>query len=303
MIEDLLKPPVTVAVNDLHVKFRVATAKKDTGSGSRKFQAFRRVLGMNPKATVRALRGLSLVAREGESVGIVGQNGSGKSTLLRTIAGLQEPSRGEVHASSEPVLLGVNAALQQELSGRANVRLGLLAMGMMPDQADRLIQGVVNLAGIGDSIHLPMRTYSSGMAARLRFAIACASKPHILLIDEALNTGDAAFKERSKQSMDELRGQAGTVFIVSHAAETIQEMCTRAIWLDNGDFIMDGPAEEVAVKYRWWAWNVAKGELDKADGLLADARAEGRMTAVHLYREVEDQDDDAEPRHALKARR
>src|SRR5699024_10849041 len=101
VIEDLLKPPVTVAVNDLHVKFRVATAKKDTGSGSRKFQAFRRVLGMNPKATVRALRGLSLVAREGESVGIVGQNGSGKSTLLRTIAGLQEPSRGEVHASSE----------------------------------------------------------------------------------------------------------------------------------------------------------------------------------------------------------
>nr|WP_218852583.1 ABC transporter ATP-binding protein [Spelaeicoccus albus] len=285
----------------MHVTFRVPTSQKPKPSAG----ALRRVgrlAGLSPRATVLALRGLSFVAREGESVGIVGQNGSGKSTLLRTMAGLQRPSRGEVHASSEPVLLGVNAALQQELSGVANVRLGLLAMGMTPERADATIGEVIDLAGIGDSIHLPMRTYSSGMAARLRFAIACASKPHILLIDEALNTGDAAFKERSKQSMDELRRQAGTVFIVSHAAETIQEMCTRAIWLDKGDFVMDGHAEEVALKYRWWAWNIAKGKPKKANRLLNKAKAEGKMTAVYLNREIVE-DDDLAPRHALRARK
>ena len=125
-----------------------------------------------------------------------------------------------------------------------------------------------------------MKTYSSGMGARLRFAIAASARPEILLIDEALATGDAATKERSEARMAEIRRDAGTIFLVSHAAQTIEEMCTRAIWLHKGEMVLDGPAYETARAYRWWAWNVAKGEHAKAEKLLRDARAQLRMTHV-----------------------
>jgi teichoic acid transport system ATP-binding protein len=203
----------------------------------------------------------------------VGHNGSGKSTLLRVMAGLETPTRGTVLATETPSFLGVNAALLPELSGLANVRLGLLAMGKQPDEVTASLPEVLELAGIGRSIHLPMKTYSSGMAARLRFAIAAAARPHILLIDEALATGDAASKDRSEKKLAEIRSDAGTIFLVSHAAQTIEEMCTRAIWLHEGQMVADGPAYETARAYRWWAWNIAKGETEKAAGLLEDARA------------------------------
>ena len=190
--------------------------------------------------------------------------------------------RGSVRAQSAPVLLGVNAALVPDLSGERNVRLGLLAMGLSPREADALLPQITEVAGIGSSIHLPMRTYSSGMASRLRFAIAAAATPDILLIDEALATGDAAFKERSEEKMAELRRNAGTVFLVSHAAQTVEEMCTRAIWLDQGRVVMDGPAYETAQKYRWWSWNIARGNHDKAGALLAAASDEHRMATAAI---------------------
>jgi teichoic acid transport system ATP-binding protein len=131
---------------------------------------------------------------------------------------------------------------------------------------------VIKLAGIGDAIDRPMATYSSGQGARLRFAIAAAANPDILLIDEALGTGDAAFAARSKRTIDELRGKAGTIFLVSHAAQTVERMCTRAIWLHDGELITDGPAVDVARAYRWWAHNVAQENQEAADDLLARAR-------------------------------
>jgi teichoic acid transport system ATP-binding protein len=199
------------------------------------------------------------------------------------IAGLETPTAGRVLASATPTLLGVNAALVPDMSGLANVRLGLLAMGKTPEEVGEAIPDVLDLAGIGDSIHLPMKTYSSGMGARLRFAIAAASRPEILLIDEALATGDAATKERSEARMAQIREEAGTVFLVSHAAQTIEEMCTRAIWLHRGELVLDGPAYETARAYRWWAWNLAKGETEKAEGLLEDARAQLRATHVAVH--------------------
>ncbi|MFV0407354.1 MAG: ABC transporter ATP-binding protein, partial [Propioniciclava sp.] len=221
------------------------------------------------------LKGVSLIAERHEAVGLVGLNGSGKSTLLRVIAGLEAPQRGTVAARSNPILLGVSAALVGGLSGRENVRLGCLAMGMKPDQAAQALPDIMELSGIGSAINRPMNTYSSGMGARLRFAIAAAARPEILLIDEALSTGDAAFKERSQERMAELRAEAGCVFLVSHAAQTIEEMCTRAIWLHNGHVILNGPAPEVARTYRWYAWNIAKGESDKARTVLRDAYFSG----------------------------
>lgn len=289
-------PPVQVAVDDVHVRYKTpstdAAAARDV---SRAVRAANRLLGRQPSVAVRALAGVSLVARSGDAVGVVGLNGSGKSTLLRIIAGLEKPLRGHVLARTKPVLLGVNAAMVPELTGQQNVRLGCLAMGMTPEQAAAAYPEIVELSGLEAAIHHPMKTYSSGMGARLKFAIAAAANPKILLIDEALATGDAAFRERSEDRMKTLRGSAGCTFLVSHAAKTIEETCTRAVWLHKGHLVMEGDAYTVAQKYRWWAWNLAKGEIAKAAGLLEDAFREGHDTAVRV---TDLFDPSAPPRHS-----
>lgn len=270
--------PATVSVSDLHVRYRVSSTEPgEQGAGGGARGAIRRLLGRGNHVQVRALAGVSLQARAGESIGVIGRNGSGKSTLLRVIAGLETPTRGTVLAASTPILLGVNAALLPELSGERNVRLGLLAMGKSPAETAALLPEVVELTGIGRSIHLPMKTYSSGMASRLRFAIAAAAHPDILLIDEALATGDAAFRERCELKMAELRRNAGTVFIVSHVAQTVEEICTRAIWLHQGRVVLDGPAQETAQKYRLWSWSLAAGDTEKAHDIMVQVRAGGSM--------------------------
>jgi teichoic acid transport system ATP-binding protein len=145
--------------------------------------------------------------------------------------------------------LGVNAALMNDLTGERNVVLGCLAMGMSPADIEELYDDIVDFSGIGDFIDLPMATYSSGMQARLRFAIASAKAHDILLVDEALATGDAEFRVKSEQKIKDLRDQAGTVFLVSHSLEVVLDTCNRAIWLDKGAMIMDGDAKEVVDAY------------------------------------------------------
>ncbi len=161
-------------------------------------------------------------------------------------------ARGTVYSHGQPSLLGVNAALMNDLTGERNVILGGLAMGMTKQQIHDRYQGIVDFSGInekGDFISLPMRTYSSGMGARLRFAIAAAKDHDVLMIDEALATGDAAFQRRSQARIEELRKQAGTVFLVSHSLGTVRETCDRAIWLEAGSLRMDGPSEQVCDAY------------------------------------------------------
>ncbi|WP_193101843.1 ABC transporter ATP-binding protein [Brevibacterium aurantiacum] len=268
MDESDFQEPNIIAEN-VQVRYTV-----NTNDPSHRAKGLRRltnaVVGRQGQTTVRALRGVNFVAREGEMVGIVGANGSGKSTFLRNVAGVEQPDRGRILVRYQPLLLGVSAALQPALSGSENVRLGCLAMGLTPEEASDAFDYVVELSALGSAIHRPMGTYSSGMGARLRFAIALAARPKIMLIDEALSTGDATFAERSERAMDELLAEAGTVLLVNHAAKVIQELCTRAVWMHRGEILMNGPAEAVAEKYRWWAWNVAKGKEDIADKLLHD---------------------------------
>ncbi|AZT96044.1 ABC transporter ATP-binding protein [Brevibacterium aurantiacum] len=268
MADSELQDPNIIAEN-VQVRYTV-----NTNDPNHRAKGLRRltnaVAGRQGQTTVRALRGVNFVAREGEMVGIVGANGSGKSTFLRNVAGVEQPDRGRILVRYQPLLLGVSAALQPALSGSENVRLGCLAMGLSPEEAAEAFDYVVELSALGAAIHRPMGTYSSGMGARLRFAIALAARPKILLIDEALSTGDATFAERSERAMDELLAEAGTVLLVNHAAKVIQELCNRAVWMHKGEILMNGPAEAVAEKYRWWAWNVAKGKEDIADKLLAD---------------------------------
>lgn len=261
--------PLTVVADNLRVRYKVL--RTDRAPRKDMLGTLRR----KQMVSVAALRGVSFTARSGEFIGIIGRNGSGKSTLLRVLAGLEPPSSGTVMTTASPMLLGVNAALIPDLTGAQNVRLGALAMGLTPQQADDVFDEVVELSALGDAIDLPMRTYSSGMASRLKFAISLAADPSILMIDEALATGDATFAERSKRAMDAMLEKAGTVFLVNHAAQTIENMCSRAIWMERGQVVLDGDAVEVARKYRWFAHNLAQGEDAKAAGLLRDAMKEG----------------------------
>jgi teichoic acid transport system ATP-binding protein len=202
---------------------------------------------------IKAVKGVSFVARQGEAIGLLGSNGSGKSTLLRAIAGLLPVNGGAVYTMGQPSLLGANAALLTELSGEENVIIGLLAMGMSREEAEEMMPGIIEFSGInehGDNFgELPMSTYSSGMSARLRFSIAAAKLHEVLLVDEALATGDARFRRRSEERVRELLSGAGTIFLVSHAVGTIQEVCERSIWLERGLIRMDGPTEEVVAAY------------------------------------------------------
>lgn len=196
------------------------------------------------------VRVLSFMGRQGESIGAIGRNGSDTSTLLRVVAGLIPPTKGAVYVAGERSLLSVNAVLMSDLTGERNIVIGGLALGLSPQQVRDRFDEVVEFAGIGDFVYLPMKAYSSEMGARLRFAISCAATPDVLLSDEALATGDAEFKAKSKDRIDRIRRHAGTIFLVSHSLATIESMCTRALWIDEGRLRMDGSAADVRTAYR-----------------------------------------------------
>ncbi|GAA5159966.1 ABC transporter ATP-binding protein [Ornithinimicrobium tianjinense] len=208
-----------------------------------------RGLGTVGRREVQAVRDVSFVAYRGESIGIVGANGSGKSTLLRTIAGLVPPTSGRLWLGGRASLLGVNAVLMPKLSGRDNIWIGAQALGLSPAQVRAAFDDIVEFADIGDFLDLPMSTYSSGMGSRLRFAISTAITPDILVVDEALSTGDAHFRARATERITAIRENAGTVFVVSHNDSTIKKMCDRALWMDNGKLLADGEPTPVLGLY------------------------------------------------------
>lgn len=196
-----------------------------------------------------ALQNIDLEIEAGSTIGLIGPNGSGKSTLLRAIAGLLPPHEGAVYTDGQPSLLGVNAALMRELTGERNIVLGCYAMGMTPAEVREKYQEIVDFSGIDEFVQLPMSTYSSGMGARLRFAISSAKTHDVLLIDEALATGDREFRKKSEQRIRQIRESAGTVFLVAHDLKVIEQTCNRVIWLHKGKIKMDGDPKEVLAAY------------------------------------------------------
>ncbi len=234
----------SVVVEDLHVTYRVY---EDVRPTLRKFVA--RGFRPRPHVAIRALKGVSFTAHEGEAIGIIGRNGSGKSTLMSSLAGLLPAESGAVYAASQPVLLAVGAALQGELSGRRNILIGASALGIPRARIHEQMDDIIEFTGLEQSIDRPLKTYSSGMSARLQFGIASAVRPDILLIDEALATGDAEFSRRSRARIQEVVEGAGTVFIVSHSDETIASMTDRVIWIDAGRILFDGPTAEGLRRY------------------------------------------------------
>jgi teichoic acid transport system ATP-binding protein len=240
----------TVIVDNLHVTYRVFATGRPAGSNANQNRFLKRSPSMRRAREVHAVRGISFTAYEGEAIGVVGSNGSGKSTLLKAIAGLVPSSQGAVYSETNPTLLGVNAAIINELSGERNIMLGGLALGLSLDEVKAKYREIVEFAGIKEEfLDLPMRTYSSGMAARLRFAIAASVSHRVLLVDEALAVGDKGFQKRSEQRIRELRTTAGTVFLVSHALPAITKTCNRVLWVEQGQLKMDGPTKEVVDAY------------------------------------------------------
>lgn len=236
-------PALTIRVRDVHVDYEVY---EDRRAAIRQRLVSRTGSG---RSLVHALKGVSFDVAEGDAVGVIGSNGSGKSTLLAALAGLLSPTSGQILVAEEPKLLGVGATLLPAATGYRNIRLGCLALGMSRGEVDEQIDRIVAFTELGEAIDRPLRTYSSGMRARLHFAIATSVHPRILLIDEALAVGDRAFRAKSKERIDELLSHAGTLLLVSHSLEEIRKQCTRALWIEQGILKADGPVDDVIAEY------------------------------------------------------
>ena len=185
---------------------------------------------------VQAVKQVTLEIRKGETVGLVGRNGSGKSTLLQMVCGTLQPSHGSITANGRiSALLELGAGFDPELSGKENVFLNASILGLTPQEIRARYSDILEFAGIGDAIHQPIKTYSSGMAVRLAFAIAVATDPDILVVDEALAVGDEAFQRKCYARIRDIQQRGGTILLVSHAAGTIMELCDRAVLMEKGE--------------------------------------------------------------------
>lgn len=197
-----------------------------------------------------ALKNINLEVNKGEVLGIIGRNGSGKSSLLKIISGIVTPTTGKVQVRGKIVpLLELGSGLHPDFTGIENIYFYTALLGFSRQEIERRIDPIVEFADIGEHIHQPLRTYSSGMRARLAFAVSISIDPEILILDEVLSVGDGAFNKKSNEKIMSFFREGKTILYVSHSHKTIREICTRAIILDKGEIILDGPTGEVMGQY------------------------------------------------------
>jgi ABC-type polysaccharide/polyol phosphate transport system ATPase subunit len=206
--------------------------------------------GHRKNDTVQALSNVSLEIEQGEIFGVIGRNGAGKSTLLKVLSRVLTPTRGRVWMQgSVAPLLEVGAGFHPELTGRENIFLNGALLGHSRAKMKEIFDEIVDFAEISDFIDAPLRTYSSGMYARLGFAAATAVRPDILLVDEVLAVGDARFSQKCVQRMYEFKNRGTTILLVSHSGDLIKSFCDRAVWLDGGQIRRMGEAADVVERY------------------------------------------------------
>lgn len=197
-----------------------------------------------------ALRDVTFSIARGETVGIIGRNGSGKSTILKLIAGVMTPSEGEVRAAGRiSPLIELGAGFHPDLTGRENVYLNACILGMSGKEIRERFDEIVGFAELWDFIDTPVKRYSSGMYVRLGFSVAIHSNPEILLVDEVLSVGDAAFQEKCVDKMHEFQAQGATIVVVSHSMALMQEFCQRVLFLEGGWLMGDGSPQEMTERY------------------------------------------------------
>jgi len=215
------------------------------------FRWFKRRMGHDARIPpFEALKNVNLSISKGEVVGIIGRNGSGKSTLLRVMSGIYQPDKGMAMSSATVNLLSnVKIGFNGNLSGRENVHLYGSILGHSREKMTAMMDSIISFAELEDFIDQPLKTYSSGMQARLGLSVASAVKPEILLIDEVLAVGDASFKERSRHRIKEMVEDASTVVIVSHNLNYLEKVCHRIILMENGKMIFSGSPDETIKRY------------------------------------------------------
>lgn len=238
---------VNLVADDLHISYRAyldsRAGLRDRLRGAGQSRLRRRY------QTIHAVRGVSFELAHGDALGIIGHNGAGKSTLLLGLSGSLDLDQGSVSATDRPTLLAVGAVLNPALSGRRNLETGCLAIGMTTAEVDDRIEELIEFTGLREFIDLPLKTYSSGMRARIVFTIATVIRPRILMIDEALAVGDKDFRARATERIDELRAEAGSLVLVSHSLSEVRRMCNRVIWMDHGRVVRSGPTDEIVAEY------------------------------------------------------
>ncbi|HXE13043.1 MAG TPA: ABC transporter ATP-binding protein, partial [Bryobacteraceae bacterium] len=197
-----------------------------------------------------ALKNVSFSVEEGEVVGIVGRNGAGKSTLLKVLSKITYPTSGRISVKGRVAsLLEVGTGFHEELTGRENIYLNGSILGMTKKEVDSKFDAIVEFSGVARHIDTPIKRYSSGMRLRLGFAVAAHLDPEVLIVDEVLAVGDAGFQKKCLGAMEELRSDGRTVLFVSHNLAAVENLCTRAIWIENGGVQQDGPTREVIEAY------------------------------------------------------
>jgi lipopolysaccharide transport system ATP-binding protein len=221
------------------------------------------LLGSNSKMDYfSALAGVDLQIEKGESIGIIGQNGAGKSTLLQLLCGTLTPSTGQLTVNGQvAALLELGAGFNQDFTGRENILFSAAMYGMQPQHIEDHLQEIIDFADIGEFIDQPVRTYSSGMYVRLAFAIATSMKPDILVIDEALSVGDGAFARKSFDRIMQLKQSGVTLLFCSHALFQVEALCSRCIWLHQGQVMAQGASAEVIAKYNDWLSQQAAAQI------------------------------------------
>ena len=199
---------------------------------------------------IQALKNVSFQVKKGSTCGVIGSNGAGKSTLLKLLAGLFEPDGGTITLNTESVsLLSLGVGFVSELSGIDNIYISCLLLGMTKKEVDAKLNDIIEYSGIGDFVYEPIKSYSSGMKSRLSFSTSIMMNPDILLIDEILGVGDQDFKKKSGDKIKEMISQNRTVVLVSHDMNTISSLCDTVLWLEHGEVIKFGPAEETVEDY------------------------------------------------------
>jgi ABC-type polysaccharide/polyol phosphate transport system ATPase subunit len=257
-------PAPAIEVDRLGVRYDLRLTRKNTLRDS-----FRQ-LGMRRGRDERdfwALRDVSFRLVHGESLAVIGPNGAGKSTLLQVLAGIITPSEGSIHVRGQvSSLLTLGAGFDQELTGRDNVLLAGAFLGIDDREMERRLSGIIEFADIGQFIDAPIKTYSSGMRARLGFSIATSVDPDVLLLDEVLATGDQVFRAKSKARVLEIAGAAKAVVLVTHDMNWVTDFCNRALLLEKGHVVAEGdPADVVAI-------HEEHSEIERAEKAAAAAR-------------------------------
>ena len=230
-----------IVLHDVVKTFRIAHTKslKETFVAALK--------GKSLSTPFDAVNGVSFEVGEGESVALMGANGSGKSTTLKMISGVQQPTSGWIRTRGRVAgLLEVGAGFHPNLTGRDNVYLNAAILGMSRQETEARFDEIVEFAGTGEFLDTEVRRYSSGMRSRLGFAVAVHTELDVLLVDEVLSVGDAAFRAKCDDKLQELRAAGKTIFVVSHNIKTVKKLCDRGIVLQKGRLIYDGPIDGAA---------------------------------------------------------